>query len=563
MIRLLYKVSTRVFLVLATLIAMLPFLDLRVLRMAGDEKVYVTQSIEMARDGRWFAQTLADEPSYFKGPLHYVLTRIGMLGFGDRLIAGTWMNLVFALLAGLAMHRLGRKRWNDKTALLLGLATALNVGVFSHAFVSQMEVEVMAFYAFAVAALGLSRGKDDFKHDLLFWISAGAAGWSKSPLHSALIGLGGILYWTLTGQLAAKARSPKAWGAVLAGVAVGVIGYLPAFFFDRQNFVATYLGREQFEKANNNRSWSYVMSPLLHFALPWTVVIAAGLIKGIRALRESARARAERVSMDLDMVKLGAAMCLPTMLFWCVWTYKGQNYNLPTMPAMLLFGFAFFQGSAPRWAYQVVGAIGAVTLMLVLSLFAHFWPLPEWWSMGWVLLAVVDMTAFAAIFLVADDPRALAAGAVAFFLAFGALITPLGEREMIDIHRYIAEHPELTYHYDNLKGECESIWNEWALLQLVTHHKILGLHRESMIPQAMSPGHVIIAQNEDRLSRMLTYWKNHKGQNGITTKEPIVTPWSRWLTKGTTPEGVKKWKPAWDLRDLSQLERKFYILRFE
>ena len=125
MTRLLYKVSSRAFLALADLVALAPILDQRVLRMAGDEKVYVTQSVEMAREGRWFVQTLAGEPSYFKGPLHYVLTRVGLGVFGNRLLAGTWMNLALALLAGLAMHRLGKKRWNDKAGLLLGLATLL------------------------------------------------------------------------------------------------------------------------------------------------------------------------------------------------------------------------------------------------------------------------------------------------------------------------------------------------------------------------------------------------------------------------------------------------------
>ncbi|MBI3542401.1 MAG: glycosyltransferase family 39 protein, partial [Deltaproteobacteria bacterium] len=153
MTKLLYKISTRAFLALAILVALVPFLDVRVLRMAGDEKVYVSQSVEMARAGHWFVQTLADEPSYFKGPLHYVLTRLGMLFFGNHLLAGTWMNGLLALLAGLAIHQLGRKRWNDKAGLLLGAATALNVGVFSHAVTSQMEVELVAFYAFAIAAL--------------------------------------------------------------------------------------------------------------------------------------------------------------------------------------------------------------------------------------------------------------------------------------------------------------------------------------------------------------------------------------------------------------------------
>jgi 4-amino-4-deoxy-L-arabinose transferase-like glycosyltransferase len=557
MTRLLYKLTTRSFLVLAVLLATLPFLDLRVLRMAGDEKVYISTAVEMARQGNWFVQTLADEPNYFKGPFHYLAVRAGLAVFGNRLIAGTWINLALAILAGLAMHRLGRKRWGDKSGLLLGIATALNVGVFSHALASQMEVEVLAFYAFATAALGLaaSRGseKPSFKSDVWFWLAAGIAAWIKSPLHSVLIGFGGLLFWLLNGELVSRLKRPGCWLAILAGVAAGIAAYVPILIFDYKNFYDTYILREQFEKANNNRTWDYVMSPLLHFLLPWTFVILGAIARFVVAPLPKRRS-ALKQKIDLPMIKLALGMALPTLLFWCTWTYKGQNYNLPALPAILLFGWATFKGELPRWALRGAGALGVLAFLFSAALISHFWPLPVWWSIFWPVLALLMMAVFSIAFLLATDVRVLCAGAAAFFIAFGAMITPLGEREMRDIRAFIKKHPNVTLHYYNLEP---SIWSEWGLLQLTLHQPIYGVHRTNYLAQAVRPGHAVLVPHEAALKVITDYWKNNP-----TTHEPIVTPWVRWLTKGKTSDGKVQWRAAWDAADLHQLEREFYIIYF-
>ncbi|MEW6055421.1 MAG: hypothetical protein AB1540_02310 [Bdellovibrionota bacterium] len=589
MTKLLYKIPAKPFLVLMVLLALLPFLDLRVLRMAGDEKVYLTTAIEMARDGRWFVQTLADEPNYFKGPLHYLFTRAGLSVFGDRLIAGLWMNAALALAAAFAMYSLGRKRWGEKNGLLLGVATALNVGVFSHALASQMEVELCAFFAFAAAALGLNPARAGFRGDVVFWLIAGVAGWAKSPVYSVLIGLSGILYWALTGQLVSRLRSSGSWLAFLTGALVGIGGYAPAFFLDRENFVNTFILREQFQKANNRRAWHYVLLPLIHFALPWTFVVLAGLAKMARMAFLSPQKRLSLLKKaDLQMMKLGLAIALPSLVMWSTWTYKGQNYNLPTMAGLLLFGWACFNGEIPKLATRLAGAIGLVFFAALLAVVLHFWPLPDWWGRGWLLLSFAGILAFSATFLLSEDFRVLTAGAVAFFIAFGALITPPGEREMLDIRRFVKEHKNLTYHYYNLDP---SIWSEWSVLQLTLHQPIYGLHKAHQLAKAVQPGNVILVQNISNLNRVMDYWRKLYGPEsgnvssggstsgigvggsanadagtsvggGTVARTPVVTPWTRWLTKGKTPEGKSKWKAAWEGRDLRQLEREFFIVWF-
>src|SRR5262249_6772960 len=148
-----------------------------------------------------------------------------------------------------------------------------------------------------------------------------------------------------------------------------------------------------------------------------------------------------------------------------------------------------------------------------------------WWGRGWIAAALLAMASFIAIYSLRDDVRDIVLGTVLFFIAFGAIIAPLGEREMADMRRYIGENPELTYHYCNLDP---SIWNEWALLQLTLHHEIFGLHRESQLAEATRHGHAIVVQSKEWLDRILAYWKAHAQ---VGARAPQVTPWTRWLTK--------------------------------
>src|SRR3989338_7031520 len=79
-------------------VAYLPFLGDRVVRPAWDDKVYVSQAVEMAQNGHWFLQTLGGEPNYYKGPIHYILLRIGIAIFGLSMWATVYMSLILVIL---------------------------------------------------------------------------------------------------------------------------------------------------------------------------------------------------------------------------------------------------------------------------------------------------------------------------------------------------------------------------------------------------------------------------------------------------------------------------------
>src|SRR6185437_3032439 len=107
----------------------------------------------------------------------------------------------------------------------------------------------------------------------LFWIIMGVIGWSKSPLHSALGGTAAVLFWLLSGQLWKRLKSWRCWAAVLLGVAVCAIGYAPAYFLDRTNFVKIYIVRETFAKASSEQPRSVSLVSVFGFYLfPWLLL---------------------------------------------------------------------------------------------------------------------------------------------------------------------------------------------------------------------------------------------------------------------------------------------------
>ncbi len=554
MFELIRSLKARTFLIICIIASILPFLNIRVLRMAGDEKVYISTAIEMQRAGNWFVHILAGDHNYFKGPFHFILIRIGMLIFGNSLIAGLWMNLIFAIVIGLIMFIFAKRYFDENKALLFALACSLNVGLFSHALASQMEVELIFFYTLTLFYLDKSIIKNEnnlstkeiFYSDILVWISVGMCGWVKSPAHCVLIGGSVLLYWLWNHSLWFRLKNKGFYLSILTGIFVCALGYLPVMILDFENFRNTYMMRENLTKGGNNRHWSYVVEPLLHFALPWTIIILFGFLKFYKKL-------------NTKLFRLGISISVPTILFWMYWEYKGQNYNLPTMSALLLVGFAYFEKEIPRICFQIVGALGVIAVILGFAILFRFMPLPYWWNLSWFLLSLTFLLTFSVFFLFFSETRLIAIGTVFFFLGLGTFISPLGEREMLGIKNFIQANPNVILHYDDIDT---SIWNEWGLLQFSTGHEIWGIHKLDQLKPAFKPGHAIILQNKEALDRTKSEFEKYKNELAQTqTVAPNISiiGWPRFLTKGKSPTGKNMFKEAWDTRDLTKVERQFYI----
>lgn len=541
-----------------------PFMGSRFIRTAGDEKVYVSQALEMERGGRWFVQTLQDEPNYYKGPVHYLLLRVGMLILGRTPWATLYMNLGFMILGALALAAVARRRfpqWADTGGdLWIGTAFAFGVGIYAHSFASQMEVELASLFAIGVYLL------DQLKRDdagWLFWVLAGTLGLIKSPLHSAFLGTSALLYWSLNGELKARLKNPYAWLAVFLGISVSIIGYLPAYFLDRDNFWNAYVIRETLRKSDGSgQDWSVaVLSTFGFYLFPWLFVALVAYAQTIFNARELCKNPETRNSLLLAF-----SIFLPSTLFFIWHIYRFENYNLPVIAGVWLWIATLWQYGRSKpgaWAkaYQLaIQATGILFFLLPVSLSVlayHFAPLPQWWP-SWLLPTVWVGSLFSACgFLFYRTPLKLAIASCGYLWAFGALFTVIGEREMVDLKAYIARtqktnHPVALGYY-NLN---RNIWSEWGFLNFWVNHEVHGIHTPEALKAAMLAGEtILVSAKEDGIRDFHDYAA--KNFPNLPLK---VTTWKRWRTQGKSDSGEPLWRAAWTKRDLSLLEVDYLIV---
>ena len=408
-----------------------------------------------------------------------------------------------------------------------------------------MEVETAALFAIGIYFLDRSGpGKPDLK----FWIVAGLVGWLKSPLHSVLLGSSAILFWASQGELWPRAKSPQAWLNAMAGIAICALGYAPAFLFDRENFVATYILRETLYKPANGAPWHYPIIPLFTNSLfPWMLPAIVAYADGFS--RIFLKKRAVKVSAGSKRVLfIGLATIIPSVLFFMWHPYRGQNYNLPVMGGLVLVVASLWATRSESWSvyYSLSLLFSALLLILGPALLLraawHFDPMP-FWLPSWELPAVAVAGFFTArgfwregFTLNMARPAALAGTYFWFAIAIGILITTIGEREMIDIRDRIytakKNNEKLTIAYYNLQ---KNIWCEWGYLNFMIPYPVHGLFSEKDLELAVKNKELIIVPGEEWMAPF-----QEKVLKLFPNAEISTEPWRRWKTKGKNAAGITR-----------------------
>lgn len=536
----------------ATLLIYVPLMSPRVLRMAGDEKVYIAQAHEMKEAGAWFAQSLFGKPDYFKGPAHYVLLRIGFGLFGDSNWAVIYMNLLFLLLGACALVALAGRIWPKRVdlALAVGLLFVSNVGIFTHLLTSQMEIGLAGLFAVGLFLLHRSRPGGD----LAFWLVAGVMGWMKSPLHSVFLGLSGILYWAMLGSLTARLKSPRSWGQVGAGIAVCALGYLPGYLADPKNFIELYVMKETMNKSSSGLPWWISLESTFGFYLfPWVFL-------GLLAYVGFAVHRMWKKKEDRVWILLSLAIVLPSAVFFVYHPYRYENYNLPVISGVCLFivgSLHRLSKVSRRWVqagFALTALLMGVLASLLVTVHLHFKPHPQWWPewLGvWTEICLLGGLMGLGVLIWRRPAELLRYGfwaGVPLYWVVGVWVAMLGEREMVDLRNYVRERPEARLSYDNLERR---IWSEWALLQHAIHREVRSVHSDELLREAVQEGRTLLVAGDGPLGEL------QKKLKSLGLSPPAnVLPWKRWQTR---PETIRR---AWSERDLSALERNFYIVEF-
>lgn len=537
-----------------------PFMGSRFIRTAGDEKVYVSQAVEMERAGHWFVQSLQDEPNYYKGPLHYVLLRAGFKVFGRTPWATLYMNLGFLIAGALALGAIIRRHYPEWVGgdLWIGSAFALGTGIYAHSFASQMEVELASL--FAIGLFLLDRVKKD-EAGWLFWILAGVIGWAKSPLHSAFLGSTAVLYWTARGELLTRLRNPKAWAAVLTGIAVSISGYLPAYFMDRENFWNAYVIRETLKKSDGSgQGWSVaILSTFGFYLFPWLLLALVAYAQTLAQLP-----RLIRDPRNRSLLALGFAAFLPSAVFFCWHVYRFENYNLPVIAGVWLWIAVVWANSNLFWkriysaALILTGILFLLIPIFLTVLAVHFSPLPAWWP-SWLLPLVWVGSLISALgFLFMRKPHLLALSSGGFLWALGALFVVIGEREMTGLKSYLAEaraqNRSVELGYYNLN---RNIWSEWGFLGFWVGHEVHGIHTPEKLREAIVNGETILVSAKEN---GVQDFRDFVQKNFPETKLNYI-PWKRWRTRGQSDSGKPLWQEAWEKRDLSLLEVDYFVVQ--
>lgn len=549
-------------------VAYVPFLGDRMVRPAGDDKVYVSQVMEMIAHGDYFVQTLGEVPNYYKGPGHYLLLRLGVALFGFSMWATTYMNLILVILGACAIGALVQNRMREFEGwpFFAGAAFALNAGIFAHMFASQMEVEMAACFAIGIYYLdraGPGRG------DLRFWLVAGILGWLKSPLHSVLLGTTALLFWGWNGELIPRLKSIRAWGCAAAGVLLCAAGYAPAYLIDGHNFIMTYVYRETLWKPPNGSSWYYPVIPIFsYYLLPWMLPAFVAFADSISRLwRKNPGTLATPGSKRI--VALGISLMIPSVAFFIYHPYRGQNYDLPIIGGIVIWMVATWATRAPGWTHFYTGslALTAGVFLVVPAALTYFTsrfsPMPFWWP-SWQLPVLWIGTLLTArgiwregVTFSAARPASLARRYIWFVLAFSTFLSTLGNREMVDIRDRIytakKNNERLILSYYNLQ---RNIWSEWGYLNFMIPYPTRGLFTEEDLKSAVNSGDLILVPGEEWLAQM------HKDLDPIFPGAIWeIEPWKRWKTKGKSAQGEPAWKEAWNTGNLSKLERDFYMVR--
>lgn len=536
------------------------------LRTTGDEKTYVAQALEMQANGSWFMQTWAQQPDYYKGPLHFLLLRLGFILFGGSMFATLYMNYFGLLAATLLLYRFFLQESNDKSwAVFYAGSFATGIGLHAHMFASQMEAELVILYAFALYFLNKIDKEPSLLNQTLLWSIIGIIGWSKSPAHSVFLAFSVLLYWIFTSQLKERVRLANTWIAFAIGIAVGIGGYLPILLQDYDVFIQKYIIKESLNKGANGVPWESAFFPVFTYYLaPWMFAAVFSFFVAIYTIFAKT-ARVLDVN-EIRLVKLSLAIIIPTVAFFTIHPYRGEIYALPTVSATWLIALLYWKGYMQRfekiyiWMMRLSVLVLSIIPIAIIAMVIHLSPMPSFWPPELIYIAIIGGI-FSLWFVFSYSKKVATKGPAPLIIAFipvflmvGIVLKSFGKAEMQGIEDYISKNSiTQPIGYYNLDI---NVWSEYGYLNFWIQHPIVGIHTSAKLQNWMQNGGIIILTSKTSLQD----FEKEVGMM-IPNAKFEVTPWKRWLTHGQDEHGNSTFKKYWDTKNITNLEQNYYIIK--
>jgi hypothetical protein len=105
-------------------------------------------------------------------------------------------------------------------------------------------------------------------------------------------------------------------------------------------------------------------------------------------------------------------------------------------------------------------------------------------------------------------------------------------------------------------GCCSNIWSEWGYLNFMIPYPVAGLFKQADLEEAARRDDLILVPGDDFLSDM-----HAKLDKEFPAEKWKVEPWRRWKTKGKNAQGVPAWQEAWNSRDITKLEKNYWMVK--
>lgn len=547
---------------LAYLFLMLPFSLLRHIRIHGDEKVYVGQALEMIRAGHFWQQLQFGDINYIKGPSHYLLLILGHHLFGLSMLSTVYMNLLLGALAVVAL-RAAAEHLLPKESELKALPAWLFAGSGAYvlfSFSSQMDSELTSLYAISLSLAVLARSTGKNLYFLLLWLCVGFAGTLKSPLHSCLLGVSVLAYFAICrGLITQLFSSPTRIGFLLAGVVLGGSGYLIPFLLDRENWLGTYIFREQIDRPRHSDSAiQFLLNNFLFHLFPWSLLVVHCVAIAVK------RIRAREFKWD-ELTKVSLAFMLPTFAFFFGLGYLAPWYGLPMLAPLALLIVGQLQTRPAPFKDLANSLIPWSALMLILALLFHmlFHGGTTWWTAGTSLLICV---LFLLSFLVLEavivgrkvTQHVAVFGAMALFWTGSlGLTSTLGEAELSDLHSLTSKH-DAPLNYNNMKKEN---YSEWGYMAYMSGKPSFYSTSYEELLQAGQRGEWLVFSNAEELNRFWD-WLKTNNPDAVNVLQPDVNVWRRW------PRNVNQMREIWNSRTSTEnfwdrTTRHYLLVRFQ
>ena len=472
-----FKISAAVFLVY------LPFAGWMSIPLTGDQKVYLSTALEMESSGSTLIPVLFGEPSYYKPPLQYWATIASIRQWGYSLFGALLPSVLMAWLAAVCIGSIAARLWPEtkEPHARAGLWFLASLGTATYGITAQMEI-----YLVAVNALCWSLALDYLERSSLdrlrnpwalyaAWLVAGLGAVVKSPLYSALWGVGFWIHLAVNREWR-EFKNPHHWLAFVFGSLVGAAWFGVVYHLDGEALVSQYFLRETAAKfGGNGGSIAELWQGLLVSCLPWAPLAVLGLIQFAR-----------KGSRALTGFVVGSA--LPAALFFTAYPYRISPYLYVVVPTLaLLAAWAESErGAGLRWTQKLTALfIGSVVAYVAwVGMRARIFPAPM--NAVTVALAAIWFWAFWV-------PRRWITAALALVFWYHMAAVSLGERDLQGLRDFAEQNPHRGL---SMLDESQNIWHEVGLLSLAVQKPIERLSSVDEVIDALEDGQAVVLSRE-------------------------------------------------------------------